>query len=465
MKIKISQIIVMICLLAIYSCGKEEAPKPTLTVSTQEIVLGNTGLDDTDKPAVFEINSSSGWMLKSTSWLTTDISSGKSGISQITVTASETTEERVGYITIESDQSEDVRAIITVKQLDIDLVASTLTVLPTSISVEFDGKTSEGNQPNVKISTNKKWTITDLPEWITATPVSGNAGEDIIIDLMVNKNEQQSEREGSFTINAGTLSKSITITQSAELHQLTVSPTSILVDYDGKTVDSGISPTITISTNKDWTITDLPKWVTATPLSGNAGTDIIITLTVNSNEQSERTGVFKINSGYLTEEITIHQLKFKDYPVVMGGTIFGLYSVEITEHDNYWDIVTSVGTVDNPLFSLSLYESFPNNAVKSCVLEFEYQVSHDLPNFRWFFLKEVFSATYFYDLPLVKTDDVDPDNENLWTKYSHTLPIDMINDWGWGLNKSTDEMGIYFINNIACRLLIRNMTFKIEMAD
>ena len=465
MKAKINQIIVMICLLAIYSCDKEETPKPTLTVSTNEIVLGNTGLDDTDKPAVFEINSSSSWTLTSTSWLTTDISLGESGIFQITITASETTEERVGYITIVSDQSEDIRAIITVKQLDIDLVAPTLTISPSSISVKFDGKTLEGDQPTVKISTNKKWAITYLPEWITAAPASGNAGEDISIDLLINENELESEREDNITISAGTLSESITITQSAESRQLTVSPTYIVVDYEGKVVDTGISPTITITTNKDWSITDLPKWIIATPLSGNAGTDIVVTLTVNNNEQSERTGVFKINSGYLTEEITIHQLKFKDYSIVMGGSIFGLYSVEITEHDDYWDIVTSVGTVDNPLFSLSLYESLPNITIENCVLEFEYQVSDDLPNFRWFFLKEVFSATYFFDCPLEKTDDIDPENESLWTKYSYTLPIDMINDWGWGLNKNTDEMGVYFMNNIACRLLIRNVVLKIEVTD
>jgi len=455
MNIKISKIIVIICLAAFCSCGEEEIPMPTLTVSTEEIVLGNTGMTNKDAPGVFEVTSSDDWTLKCTSWLTSDVTSGENGTTKVTVSAPETTNERVGYITVKSNQRSDVRVFITVKQLDVDLVAATLTVSPKLITVEFEGRTSEGNQPAVKISTNKKWTITDLPEWITATPASGNAGTDIPITLTVNRNEQ-AERDGSFTINAGTLSESVTITQLAEFQQLTVIPTSIDVDANGKTLEGGLLPTVTISTNKNWTVTGLPEWVTATLASGDAGTDITITLTVNSNEEAKRTANFRINAGYLSEIITINQ-SGAEYPLIIGqGTIQPINNVEITEHDNYWEIESNGPA---PAFPISLAKSFPHSM--ACSFEFEYQLSDDLPNLWLFFWKEEYLVGHqLAGIPLTKTNNVDPDNEALWTKFS-------LNTWwfttefGWGVGDYT-QLGIWFREDNPRRLLIRNIKFTVN---
>lgn len=457
MNMKNSIVIMMMCLAVLCSCEKEEAPKPTLTVSTDEIVLGSTGMTDKDAPGVFEITSSTPWTLKCTSWLTPSVTSGEKGTSQVTVTAPETTEERVGYITVISSKRTDVRTFLTIKQLDVDLVASTLTVTPKAITVEFEGKTSEGNQPVVKISTNKKWTITDLPEWITATPASGTAGTDIPITLTVNLNEQAA-RDGSFTINAGTLSEPVTITQLAEVQQLTVAPASIEVDANGKTLEGGISPAVKITTNKDWTITGLPEWITATPASGIAGQDVTITLTVNSNVEKERTVYFRINAGYLSEIITVYQSEnssFKnEFPVTVGqGTIQPVNNVTITKHGTYWEIEA---TGPSATFPLSLFEGLPEKI--PCAFEFEYQLSDNLPNLWLFFHKAQYLVGHeIAGIPLTATAGVDPDNESLWAPVS-------INTWwfttefGWGVDYT--ELGIWLRQESPCKLLIRNVKFK-----
>ncbi len=455
MNIRINKIIVILCIAAFCSCEKEEKPMPTLTVSTEEIALGNTGMDKTDAPGVFEVTSSGSWTLKCTSWLKPSVTSGESGTTKVTLTTPETTEKRVGYVTVISDQNRTVRNFITVTQFDIDLVSSTLTVSPTTSTVNFDGKTSEGNQPVVKISTNKKWNITGLPEWITANPASGSAGKDITIALTVQSNDQ-AERKGSFTINAGTLSESVIITELAEFQQLTVSPTTIDVNYDGKTLEKRISPTVKISTNKNWTITNLPDWITATPASGNAGTDITISLTVNSNEEAKRTAYFRINAGYLSEIITVNQSGV-EYPLIIGqGNIQARNNVEITKHDSYWEIVSNGPA---PAFPISLSKSFPHSM--ACSLEFEYQLSDDLPNFWLFFWKKEYLVDHqLAGIPLTRTNSVDPDNEALWTKFS-------LNAWwfttefGWGVGDYT-QLGIWFREDNPRRLLIRNIRFTVN---
>ncbi len=456
MNIKINIIIAMICLAALWSCEKDEKPMPTLTVSTEEIALGNTGMDKTDAPGTFVVTSSASWTLKSTSWLKPNVTSGESGTTKVTLNTPENTEKRVGYITVISDQNSTVRTFVTVTQFDIDLVSSTLTVSPTSTTVDFEGKTSNGNQPSVKISTNKKWTITGLPEWITANPASGTAGKDIPVTLTVNHNDQ-AKRDGSFAINAGTLSETVCVTQLGELQELTVVPTTIDVNYDGKTLEKGTPPTFTISTNKNWTITNLPDWIKAVPASGNAGTNITITLNVNNNEDAKRTANFKINAGYLSETFTINQSGIDYYPLIIGqGNIQPLNNILITKHDNYWEIVSNGPA---PTFPISMAKSFPHSM--SCSFEFEYQLSDDLPNLWLFFWKSEYLVGHqLAGIPLTKTSSVDPDNQALWTKFS-------LNTWwfttefGWGVEDYT-QLGIWFREDTPRKLLIRNIRFTVN---
>jgi hypothetical protein len=222
-KIKIFSIMLLV-LAAFFSCEQEE--KTTLEVSTREIVLDKSGLNENEEPVVLEVNSSNtGWILTCTSWLTPSVISGGIGVTEILVSAAATTEEREGYITV---QSGDVRTVVTVKQMAEELVPSTLTVLSPP-NVDANGLTVEGNKPTIKFSTNKKWIITGLPKWITATPTSGNAGTDITITLAVNTNNGYLPRVAVLIINAGARSEVVLIQQAGEINGiLSVYPLNIL---------------------------------------------------------------------------------------------------------------------------------------------------------------------------------------------------------------------------------------------
>ena len=457
---KIGKIIVMVCLVGFYSCGKEE----TLTVSTQEIELGKFGLNDQDTQAKFVISSSASWTLKCTQWLTTNVTSGGSGDTDVTISVAETSEERTGYITVEN---KDVSVVVTVIQRATELVASTLTVTPMSVEVEFDGKTSSGIQPTVKFTTNRAWTITDFPDWVAVSSEAGNAGTEITVTLTVSKLEQADGRIGSFKINAGTLSKTVAITQLAEDQNLDVSSTSIKVRSSGMALD-GSQPTFIISTNKNWTITNLPNWITATPGKGNAGMDNLVTLTISSNTQMERTATFNVNAGYLTEYITVDQ---RATPALVGYrvTLGGGTNLSINETDNYWDIVTGEKTDESdwPTFFFTLNELFPTN-VSDCILEFEYQVSGNFEALVWgdvgfrqfFYIGGVNDVNYMLWAIIVKSDKVDTDNEGLWRKFSEHMTT-TVTEYGWGQAENAKDASFYLWGAGEVRFLIRNLKYII----
>ena len=201
--------IVLLGVVTFFSCEQRETT--TLTVSVQEIFLDRAGLNETEDPVVFEVSSSNKpWILTSTSWLTTSVVWGGAGVTEVAVSATGTTEEREGYITVQSGEE---RMVVTVKQSADELIPSTLTVL-SAPTVEGNGLMYDGSQPIVSFTTNKRWTISGLPSWITATPTSGTAGT-VTVTLTVE--ESAYDREAEMTIHAGSITRVVGIEQRGNL--------------------------------------------------------------------------------------------------------------------------------------------------------------------------------------------------------------------------------------------------------
>jgi len=218
-KIKIF-FVILLCVAAFNACDQEE-DTTTIEVSTREILLDRSGLNEADAPAVFQVTSSNkSWLLTATSWLTPSVVWGKAGVTEVAVSAAGTVEAREGYITI---QSGEVRTVVTVRQTADELVPSTLTVLSVP-SVEANGLMPDGSAPTISFTTNKKWSITGLPDWITATPTSGNAGT-VTVNLTVEANTF-APRASDFSLHAGSITRVLNIDQKGddrlEMYQIQV---------------------------------------------------------------------------------------------------------------------------------------------------------------------------------------------------------------------------------------------------
>lgn len=80
-------------------------------------------------------------------------------------------------------------------------------VLP-SDGISFE---SEASGTELTIGSSGKWTVGELPEWISVTPPEGENDEKISVSVTENTSEE--DRTGSFTLNCGSASATVTVTQ------------------------------------------------------------------------------------------------------------------------------------------------------------------------------------------------------------------------------------------------------------
>ncbi|MDR2361161.1 MAG: BACON domain-containing protein [Prevotellaceae bacterium] len=204
-------------LFALHSCTEDESRSTTLDLSTPDILLYIEGLNDAGQTATFNITSTATWNAVCATWITLGTTAGAIGTATVTVAAGFTDEDRTGYITIRSGNQQRV---ITVKQVAREAVPTTLTVMPSEITVNYRGRLDNDAVPSIVISSNKDWTIAGLPEWIEVENLTGTAGANINIPLNIDMNASDAERMAIFTVNAGIVSQSITITQQPVTRQV-----------------------------------------------------------------------------------------------------------------------------------------------------------------------------------------------------------------------------------------------------
>lgn len=138
-----------------------------------------------------------------------------------------------------------------------------------------------GGSSSFSFNTNKKWTITSDESWLTLDQTSGEPSKDaIIVNATCAENTAYTSRTAKITISAGGLTKTINVTQEAakKVVSLSVSTTSLSVAGQGGTAS------FTVTCNDNWTITDIPDWMTLSRTSGTeSASAVTVTITAKQN--------------------------------------------------------------------------------------------------------------------------------------------------------------------------------------
>lgn len=152
------------------------------------------------------------------------------------------------------------------------------------------------------IETNVDWSIakTNL-DWLTISPMRGTAKEGVqTVALVAENNQLEESRSGSFTITAGSTTKSVTVTQAA----LVVVPNFVVNGLEANTLsfsgEENAAKTFQVHSNKNWTATKTNlDWATVSPVEGekNRTATITVTPTAVNNTGSERTGTISFAYG------------------------------------------------------------------------------------------------------------------------------------------------------------------------
>ena len=277
--------------IGLAGCNETE-PDAFLTVTQQEIEVEYTGLTVEGEMVNFELGTNRSWQATYVEeWIHLTHSEGDRGRVRIFLDIDEnnTGKDRTGFIIFEGEGGSR-RTIAVTQKLKVDA----LSVSPTEITVVKSGLLETGEKAEIYLSTNSDWTITvaDDSKWITPAATSGEAG-DMSIELTVEQNKTGGERTGSFVINAGSKSETVTVIQNLE--GLKLSADNFRVNKFGFSDEAQTPLTFTITSAEAWTST-CDDWLSIEPASGEAG-ETEVTLLVDENTSgAPREGAVKITT-------------------------------------------------------------------------------------------------------------------------------------------------------------------------
>lgn len=258
---------------------KQEAP--SLSLSQSEIAFAPE-----NGQATFNVISNAEWTATSNAdWckLSTSSGTGNKAI-DVNVTTNNGTALRTATITVKVS---GLTKTITVKQ-----AAPTLSLSPSTIAF-----TPDYNIKTLSITTNTTWTATSNTNWCKLNKSSGTGNQNI--SVTASSNYGTTTRTATITVKAGSLSKTVTITQ--DFFVLSVSPSNVQFPLQESTV------ALAINTNTSWNISDIPtQWCTVTPTSGTGNATVTIKNKAASSSTS-REATLTVIAGNLEKKITLKQ--------------------------------------------------------------------------------------------------------------------------------------------------------------
>lgn len=240
--------------------------------------------------STISVSANTTWSVSSnaTSWCTISPASGNgNGSFRISWSANSTTSTRYATISITSPAGNKT---ISVSQAGASVYCN---VGATSYSV---ASTALYNGLSTTVSTNaSSWTVQSQTSWISVTKLNNS------FTVSCQTNTTIYSRTGSIVVNAGGISRTVTITQAAAPISLTVSPTSRSIT--SAAVNNGLSTTV--STNApSWTVQSQTSWISVTKLNNGFTVSCQANTTIYS-----RTGTILVNANGKTQTVTITQAR------------------------------------------------------------------------------------------------------------------------------------------------------------
>ena len=166
-----------------------------------------------------------------------------------------------------------------------------------SAAVEF---APEGETIEVALTSNGGWQVDDCPDWVTVTPISGNGNA--TLTLTATANEEGEVRAGLVKVSSKDNEASLTVTQDfIEEPFLRVVPNEINCDRLGGTFD------VQVKSNLDWSLGQLPDWITASTISGSGNGSVSLTITPIDGDVLSRNITLYFGGGNVLAPLQINQ--------------------------------------------------------------------------------------------------------------------------------------------------------------
>lgn len=163
----------------------------------------------------------------------------------------------------------------------------------------------EGGSVEVVLRSNGSWTVDSYPEWLAVSPTSGNGDATLTLTASANN---ESERLGEIKVSTKDNAATLKVVQGLRDLYLMVSPYEITCNREGGEYE------VTVHTNLDWRLAELPTWLTASVTEGSNDGQIILTVAPISGDSDEgRQATVTVLTDVLTTQIDVIQSVVSSY--------------------------------------------------------------------------------------------------------------------------------------------------------
>lgn len=163
----------------------------------------------------------------------------------------------------------------------------------------------DGQEAELKITANCRWSISYSAEWLTVTPSSGTNNE--TVKVSAGKNSTGRDRSVTLTIQGGNApSRSVVVTQaraSEDIETRTLTTNTTSLSFGAKEE----SKSFTITSNTSWTISK-PDWCAISASTGSGDADIKVTVSENPNTEQRSGQIIISGEGVNSVTISISQM-------------------------------------------------------------------------------------------------------------------------------------------------------------
>ena len=149
-----------------------------------------------------------------------------------------------------------------------------------------------------------------MADWIILDKTTGIGSDEVTITVSSYSELVERLKNLVFTTTDNKASDTCVVRQYGESGYLKVIPSSINMVYGGGYVD------VTVSSTEDWTIGNLPSWITCNSLGGKKG-DTVIRLTISANTAtSDRSYNISFTSANYNATLSVTQAKYEEGGIV-----------------------------------------------------------------------------------------------------------------------------------------------------
>ena len=151
---------------------------------------------------------------------------------------------------------------------------------------------------SVAVTSNFDWAVAGAPSWIAVSPSNGRG--DGSVTLSYQANTTASERTASVLFDAGSVRRTLAVTQAAAASTLSI-------DKATQSIGSAAgSFAVSVACGSDWTISGLPAWITPNPPNGSGSKSVALSYQANPSID-ERTATISFVSGGASKTLAVIQ--------------------------------------------------------------------------------------------------------------------------------------------------------------